>query len=128
MRFYRQLFSIKYKVKMKSKSTIFLIWLFLGLFGGHRFYVGKTMSGLLYAFTFGFLFIGWALDFFRLGSMVDDYNLRFAVMRGANQNNNANTNMNNIVINMPAPQAASAAPTSQQTGAAQNESAPSPNA
>lgn len=95
---------------MKSKSTMFILWLFTGLLGGHRFYVGKTFSALIYMFTFGLLFIGWALDFFRLGSMVDDYNMRYRIMNGGGSvNNNQNTNQNNIVINM-APPAAAPAP------------------
>lgn len=95
-----------------------MLWLFTGILGGHRFYVGKTASGLLFLFTGGLFFIGWALDFFRLGAMVDDYNLRYAALRNPsnvnnNQNTNQNTNQNNIVINMaaPSPAPAAAAPT-----------------
>ena len=96
---------------MKSKSTMFFLWLFTGLFGGHRFYVGKNLSGIVYLFTCGLLFIGWGLDFFRLGSMVDNYNLRYGLMHGVmNQNANQNNNHNNIVINM----ANSASPTPAQ--------------
>ena len=95
---------------MKSKSTMFLLWLFTGLLGGHRFYVGKNLSGIIYLFTGGLFFIGWGLDFFRLGSMVDNYNLRYGMMHGGmNQNTNQNTNQNNIVINMAAPNAPAAA-------------------
>ena len=99
---------------MKSKSTMFFLWLFTGLFGGHRFYVGKNLSGIVYLFTCGLFFIGWALDFFKLGSMVDNYNLRYGLMHGSmNQNTNQNTNQNNIVINM----AAAAAPAGTQVPA-----------
>ena len=91
---------------MKSKSTMFLLWLFTGLLGGHRFYVGKYVSGLIYFFTGGLFFIGWGLDFFRLGSMVDNYNLRYGFIHGGvSQNNNQNNNQNNIVINMATPTA-----------------------
>ncbi|MDE6538400.1 MAG: NINE protein [Muribaculaceae bacterium] len=103
---------------MKSKTTMLLLWLFTGLIGGHRFYVEKTASGILYLFTFGLFFIGWALDFFRLGSMVDDYNIRYRMLGGAgsvNNNTNQNNNQNNIVINMTAPVAA--APAAPQAGA-----------
>ena len=87
---------------MKSKSTMFLLWLFTGLLGGHRFYVGKNLTGIIYLFTCGLLFIGWGLDFFKLGSMVDNYNLRYGLLYGGrNQNTNQNSNHNNIVINMP---------------------------
>ena len=59
---------------MKSKSTMFFLWLCFGLWGAHRFYVDKTGSGLLFAFTGGFCLIGWLLDFFKLDSMVAEYN------------------------------------------------------
>lgn len=94
-------------IVMKSKSTMFLLWLFGGMFGLHRFYVGKTMSGLLFAFTGGFCVLGWALDFFKLGAMVDEYNAKFGGNNIGNVNNNTNTNANNnannIVINLTAP-------------------------
>ena len=98
---------------MKSKSTMLLLWIFTGLFGGHRFYVGKTFSGLIYMFTGGLFLVGWGLDFFRLGSMVDDYNLRYRLMNGGS-NTNQNTNQNNIVINMAAPTAPVASPAAAQ--------------
>lgn len=96
---------------MKSKSTMFLLWLFTGLLGGHRFYVGKNLSGIIYFFSAGLFFIGWGLDFFRLGSMVDNYNMRYGMMHGGmNQNTNQNSNQNNIVINMATPAGQAAAP------------------
>ena len=107
---------------MKSKSTMFILWLFTGLFGGHRFYVGKNLSGIVYLFTCGLFFIGWGLDFFRLGSMVDSYNLRYGLMHGGmNQNTNQNNNQNNIVINMATPATAAPAPMSADGAAAAAE-------
>ena len=95
---------------MKSKSTIFLLWLCGGLWGLHRFYVGNTGSGCLYAMTCGFFFIGWATDFFKLNSMVDEYNQRFIAQNAPaknennnNNNENKNENTNNIVVNLTAP-------------------------
>lgn len=46
----------------KSKLTAFLLCFFLGVFGVHRFYVGKVFTGLIWLFTFGFLGIGWLAD------------------------------------------------------------------
>ena len=93
---------------MKSKSTMLILWLFTGLIGGHRFYVNKPVSGIIYLLTGGVFFIGWVLDFFRLGSMVDDYNLRYGLMHGG-MNQNTNQNNNNIVINMAPPSTPGAA-------------------
>lgn len=44
----------------KSWGTCFLLFLFLGCFGAHRFYAGKIGTAILYIFTFGGVGI-WAL-------------------------------------------------------------------
>ena len=46
----------------KDWATCLLLCLFLGVFGGHRFYVGKTASGILYLFTAGGFIIGAVID------------------------------------------------------------------
>jgi len=58
----------------KKKGTALLLCLFLGWLGAHRFYVGKIGTGLLYALTFGFFFIGIVIDFFSIlfGSFRDN--------------------------------------------------------
>jgi TM2 domain-containing membrane protein YozV len=59
---------------MKSKLIAYLLWFFLGFISMHRFYLGKVGSGLLYLVTFQLFGIGWLVDAFRLGDMVDNYN------------------------------------------------------
>ncbi len=59
--------------KKKSKWVCFLLWLFLGLFGGHKFYDGKIGTGIVYIFTLGFLGIGWFIDFFRILNKPNPY-------------------------------------------------------
>jgi len=44
------------------------MWLF-GFLGAHRFYYGKPVSGTIYFFTLGLLFIGWIVDLFLIPSM-----------------------------------------------------------
>lgn len=41
------------KISDKSRTTAFLLAFFLGVFGAHRFYVGKAGTAILQMFTFG---------------------------------------------------------------------------
>ena len=51
-----------------SKLIGYLLWIF-GFIGAHRFYYGRPISGTLYFFTLGLLFIGWIVDLFLIPSM-----------------------------------------------------------
>ena len=48
--------------KPKNKWVAFLLCLFLGWMGAHKFYEGKIGMGVLYLLTFGLLGIGWLVD------------------------------------------------------------------
>lgn len=54
----------------------YIAWLF-GIFGAHRFYFGKPISGVLYAFTLGLFFIGWIFDFFAIPAMAEEAKSRY---------------------------------------------------
>jgi len=43
---------------------------FLGLFGIHRMYMGKWITGLLYLLTGGFFLIGWVYDLWTLNEQI----------------------------------------------------------
>ena len=47
---------------------------FLGLFGAHRFYLGKWLSGFLYVLTGAFLTFGILYDYWTLNEQVDERN------------------------------------------------------
>jgi len=82
-------------VKIKSKGIAYLLWLFLGIFGAHKFYLEKIGIGILYFLTGGIFGIGWIIDLFTLGGQVDTYNiLHGSYGGGANQN---------VVVNVTAP-------------------------
>jgi TM2 domain-containing membrane protein YozV len=56
---------------------------FLGMFGVHRFYLGKWGTGLLYLFTLGLFGIGVIYDFWTLNSQVSEINHQRTVGRPA---------------------------------------------
>lgn len=59
--------------KPKDRTTALILWLFFGIFGGHKFYEGRTASGILYICTLGGFGICWFFDFFRLISKPKTY-------------------------------------------------------
>lgn len=52
--------------KMRNKWVALLLCFFLGFFGAHKFYEGKTGMGILYIFTGGLCGIGVIIDFISL--------------------------------------------------------------
>ena len=48
--------------KEKNKWVAFVLCLFLGLVGAHKFYEGKILMGVVYIFTAGLFFVGWIID------------------------------------------------------------------
>jgi len=54
----------------------YLLWI-LGFLGIHRFYYGKQISGTIYFFTLGLLFVGWIVDLFLIPGMNEQADLRF---------------------------------------------------
>lgn len=46
----------------------YLLWLF-GFLGAHRFYYGRQITGTIYFFTLGLLFVGWIVDLFLIPAM-----------------------------------------------------------
>ncbi|QDT02337.1 TM2 domain protein [Rubripirellula lacrimiformis] len=54
----------------------YLFWI-LGIFGAHRFYFGKPLTGALWFFTGGVFLIGWIVDLFLIPSMAEEANQRY---------------------------------------------------
>ncbi|WP_156869182.1 TM2 domain-containing protein [Ketobacter nezhaii] len=51
-----------------SKLVGYILWIF-GFLGAHRFYYGKPITGTIWFFTAGLLFVGWIIDLFLIPSM-----------------------------------------------------------
>ena len=62
------------------KTIGYILWIF-GFTGSHRFYYGKPVSGTIYLFTLGLLFIGWIVDLFLIPAMDRQADIRYSVGR-----------------------------------------------
>lgn len=59
----------------KFTCVAYFLWLILGYFGVHHFYLGRDKQGILWLTTFGgFFYIGWIRDFYRIPAYVKEAN------------------------------------------------------
>jgi TM2 domain-containing membrane protein YozV len=61
----------------EGKIDYTLAWVlltFLGIFGAHRFYLGKWLSGFVWLLTGGLFLLGWLYDLWTLNEQVDEVN------------------------------------------------------
>ena len=59
-----------------STAVGYVLWIF-GFMGSHRFYYGRPISGTIYFFTLGLLFVGWIVDLLLIPRMADDADRRY---------------------------------------------------
>ncbi len=59
------------------KSIGYILWIF-GFTGSHRFYYGKPITGTIWFFTLGLLFIGWFIDLFLIPYMDREADRRYS--------------------------------------------------
>jgi TM2 domain-containing membrane protein YozV len=59
-------------------SIAWILLIFLGLFGVHRMYMGKWISGIIYLCTLGLFGLGWLYDLWTLNGQIDDINYEMA--------------------------------------------------
>jgi TM2 domain-containing membrane protein YozV len=87
-----------YDAQKKSTLIAYLLWWFLGYFGAHRFYLGRTGSAIamllltlisfagliIFIGIFGLLAVGvwWLVDAFLIPGIVREHNMRLASMLG----------------------------------------------
>ncbi|MGV3773399.1 MAG: NINE protein [Verrucomicrobiales bacterium] len=58
----------------KDYTVTWVLLTFLGIFGVHRFYLGKWLTGLLYLCTGGLIGIGYLYDLWTLNGQIDEVN------------------------------------------------------
>lgn len=56
--------------RQKSVAAVWLLWLFLGGVGGHRFYLGRIGTGIAMLLTLGGIGIWWIVDAFLIPGML----------------------------------------------------------
>ncbi len=59
---------------MKNKWIAFLLCLFLGVIGAHKFYEGKILMGIIYLCTGGLFGIGMIIDLILILLKPENYN------------------------------------------------------
>lgn len=66
----------RYEAGRYDYTIAWLLLTFLGVFGAHRFYVGKWLSGLLYLCTGALLGVGLLYDYWTLNGALSERNAR----------------------------------------------------
>jgi TM2 domain-containing membrane protein YozV len=61
---------LRFKAGKVDYNIAWILLTFLGLFGVHRMYMGKWISGILYLFTGGLIGIGFIYDFWTLNDQI----------------------------------------------------------
>lgn len=64
----------RYVAGEKSYTVSWILLTFLGIFGLHRLYLGKWLTGILYFFTGGLFLLGVLYDYWTLNEQISDIN------------------------------------------------------
>jgi TM2 domain-containing membrane protein YozV len=67
---------LRYAPGSKDYTVAWVLLTFLGVFGVHRFYLGKWITGVIWLCTGGFFLLGYLYDLWTLNSQVADANRR----------------------------------------------------
>ncbi len=66
---------VEYEPGPIDYNVAWILLTFLGMFGAHRFYMGKWITGLIYLCTGGLVGIGWLYDLWTLNGQISELNL-----------------------------------------------------
>ncbi|MBF1803567.1 NINE protein [Alloalcanivorax profundimaris] len=66
---------LRYRSGTTDYNIAWILLTFLGVFGLHRFYMGKWITGILYLFTAGLFGLGILYDFWTLNGQVSAKNM-----------------------------------------------------
>jgi len=64
----------RFKSGLVDYNLTWVLLTFLGLFGVHRFFMGKVLSGVIYLLTGGFFGFGVVYDFWTLNDQITEIN------------------------------------------------------
>lgn len=64
----------RYRGGRKSYNLSWILLTFLGIFGIHRFYLGKWITGLIWLCTGGLFLLGLLYDLWTLNEQIDEVN------------------------------------------------------
>jgi len=65
---------IRYTQGELDYDVCWLLLTFLGLFGGHRFYMGKWITGIIFLATGGLFLVGVVYDYWTLNGQINEIN------------------------------------------------------
>ncbi len=68
----------RYTAGRANFTVAWVLLTFLGVFGIHRFYLGKWLTGILWLCTGGLFLLGWLYDLWTLNGQVSEHNRQSA--------------------------------------------------
>lgn len=64
----------KYAAGRVDYTVGWILLTFLGMFGIHRFYMGKIITGIIWLLTGGLFLVGYLYDYWTLNGQIDEIN------------------------------------------------------
>jgi TM2 domain-containing membrane protein YozV len=64
----------RYKAGAINYDVVWILLTFVGIFGLHRMYMGKWLTGILYLLTLGLLGVGIVYDFLTVNEQISEIN------------------------------------------------------